>query len=543
MAQHIVSAPDGSQHVIEAPDGATPEQITAFAAQTIPQPPGGKLTSPAMLDPSTQQPPVPKEWGDVVGDAVTNLPSSAMKIGTDIAHSVAHPVETAQGLYGVGKGAASEAGITAPDPDSQAKFDAVKDFYKQRYGSMEGFKSALSKDPAGVLMDVSTALTGGETALARLPGVVGKLGDISGQAARLTNPISLAAKAVPAAGKLASQGLGLTTGVAPESIQEVAKAGYRGSTAAVDNMRGTADPNHVVDMADNALKQMAAQRGAEYNATMSGVRSNTTPLKFGPIRQAVTDGYDMAHFRDTPKDANAAQVVQDIRDKVDHWETSSVADPAFRTAVGMDALKQTIGEIRQGTEQGTLARKVSDSVYQAVRNQIAKQDPAYAVAMGKYSDASDQISEIRNALRVKDTATYDSGLRALTSSMRNNVNTNYGARAKSLQQLAQHEPDLPAAVSGQAMNSWLPRGILRSIIPATPLAAHGISALADPATLAALPLFSPRVVGEAAHAAGKVAGYVVPPRAAGLAGKGVNALSRAAKAGYLTNALSGQNAR
>lgn len=37
MAQHIVNAPDGTQHIINAPDGATPDQIIAYAQQTIPK--------------------------------------------------------------------------------------------------------------------------------------------------------------------------------------------------------------------------------------------------------------------------------------------------------------------------------------------------------------------------------------------------------------------------------------------------------------------------------------------------------------------------
>lgn len=35
MTDHVVTAPDGTQHVISAPDGATPDQIVAFAQQSM----------------------------------------------------------------------------------------------------------------------------------------------------------------------------------------------------------------------------------------------------------------------------------------------------------------------------------------------------------------------------------------------------------------------------------------------------------------------------------------------------------------------------
>ncbi len=79
--------------------------------------------------------------------------------------------------------------------------------------------------------------------------------------------------------------------------------------------------------------------------------------------------------------------------------------------------------------------------------------------------------------------------------------------------LAQHEPDLPYAIAGQSLNSIEPRGIAR-IGPYASVA----GAFAHPATLVTLLMESPRLVGEAAHAAGKVGGAI----GRGTAAAGIN---------------------
>ena len=54
-------------------------------------------------------------------------------------------------------------------PDStkgnKEKFDKTAEFYKNRYGSMEGLKQTLSNDPIGAVMDASTLLSLGSSAI------------------------------------------------------------------------------------------------------------------------------------------------------------------------------------------------------------------------------------------------------------------------------------------------------------------------------------------------------------------------------------------
>ena len=100
-------------------------------------------------------------------------------------------------------------------------------------------------------------------------------------------------------------------------------------------------------------------------------------------------------------------------------------------------------------------------------------------------------------------ASVDTSLRKLQSVMRNNVNTNYGKRADLVEQLTQSgSPQLMESLAGQSMNAWTPRGLNK-------LLAGGVGAgalMSNPAMMAALPAMSPRIVGEAAHLAGRATG-------------------------------------
>jgi hypothetical protein len=97
----------------------------------------------------------------------------------------------------------------------------------------------------------------------------------------------------------------------------------------------------------------------------------------------------------------------------------------------------------------------------------------------------------------------DTSLRKLQSVMRNNVNTNFGKRADLTETLTQNgAPQLMESLAGQSMNSWMPRGLNKLIAGGI----GGGAVVSNPAIAAALPLTSPRIVGEAAHMTGLAAG-------------------------------------
>jgi hypothetical protein len=232
---------------------------------------------------------------------------------------------------------------------------------------------------------------------------------------------------------------------------------------------------------------------------MASTRANTAALDITPVQKALDAAGENLGHKGFVKDSAAAKVHAEMVEKFNEFLENF--PPAERNAMAFDALKQAIGEIKDRTVQGKLARSTVNDVYNAVRGEIVKQSPEYAKAMGDYGKASESIGEVRRALSVNDKAATDTTLRKLQSTMRNNVNTNYGQRTAMLDELAQHQPELPYALAGQSLNSKMPRGLANATAPMTAAAGYFVSPWALP--LAATS--SPRLVGEAAYGAGRVA--------------------------------------
>jgi len=106
------------------------------------------------------------------------------------------------------------------------------------------------------------------------------------------------------------------------------------------------------------------------------------------------------------------------------------------------------------------------------------------------------IAKAKDFLGLGKNAAAGTTLRKLQSTMRNNVNTNYGNRLEMLKTL---DPSLLPVLAGQALNTVTPRGLQG--LGAGSVAAYG--GLVDPTLLAALPLQSPRLMGELALKSGQ----------------------------------------
>jgi hypothetical protein len=146
-------------------------------------------------DAPTPEPKGSMLWADVPGQALGNLPGSALKMGKDIVQgayqAVRHPVQTVENISHI------VGGVTGISPEQKSKdmWDATKQFFVDRYGGEEQLKKTLAEDPAGFIMDISTVLTGGGAAAAKAPGIVGKVGTAAKVAGEAINPLN-ATKAV-----------------------------------------------------------------------------------------------------------------------------------------------------------------------------------------------------------------------------------------------------------------------------------------------------------------------------------------------------------
>jgi hypothetical protein len=504
---YSISGPDGKTYSIDGPEGATRDQVIA------------KIKEQQATKTQDEQRTLPQALGEAVG----NLPGSAIQAATDLGSAVAHPIETVKGLGRIGLGVGEQVGLLSGDKHKKAA-EAFEQHYKDAYGSWEGFKKALAEDPVGVIADASLAF-GGVGELAELGGA-SRAAKVAKTAAKYTNPASVVGPVVRGAGKVAAQTAGLLGGTG-EALEEAGRAGYEAGlirpaaekylgvkpTGTSDAMRaferhmsGAAPTGEPVRQAKGAVRNIKTRASDKFERDLAPVLTDPTILSWNDVDTAIADtdkvqsfeGYDWGRATKAVRDA--------IKQEVYRWQNSRAS--THSTIRGFHALKQNIGQIVDDTEAGTPARMVATRIYDAVRDTAAKQNPAYGKIMGEYADAVEQVQELEKELSLGKTATISTGLRKLLSSLRNNVHANF-ARREDLVKFLQDAgaPHLLSMIAGQSLRGWQPRGVGRLAAGAETLVNPAMGA----ATIAAL---SPRAAGHVAKRVGqaaKTAGNLYPP--------------------------------
>lgn len=488
---------------------------------------GDKPTSQSLNDLS---------WADVPGAALSNLGSSALNTAKAVVTPVLHPLDT---IAAIGNVIGGESGKLIPSiatkPGTQAA-DAFNNYIGGRYGSLEGFKNAVATDPVGVATDISAAFTGGETIGAKLPGIIGKTAELSGDVGRAINPltvpsriVSKVAPMIPGSGNAASflksipgnvatKVIGdVTTGAGSKSIQNAYQAGVAGGDVGASflgNMRGNIPWSNVVSDAKDALSNMFQERSARYRAGMQQVSNDSSVLNFDGIDKALEKITGVNSFKGKDLSPATTGVREDIFKTVADWKQEDPAE--FHTPEGFDALKQRIGDIKDSQQYGTPQWTIASNAYNAVRKTIADQAPVYNKVMGDYSAASDQLSELQKELSLGKNGNPNTALRKLQSVMRDNANTSFGNRAKLADTLdANSKTPIIPALAGQALSTIIPRGLAKY----GDVGMMGIAGLAHlPAALAIGAVSSPRLMGEAAYGLG-AASRGLSPYAVALASK------------------------
>lgn len=445
---------------------------------------------------------------DTLAEAASNVPKSAAQFGSDLVQPILHPIDTAESFKNLGLGVLEKTGVL-PGTEHEKYADAVGRFLVDRYGSVENAKRTFATDPVGLAGDLSMVLTGGGSAAARAPGMVGRFGEAARAAGTAIDPLRVAEAGVRGAGHVAAEALGVTTGVGAQPLKVAQQAGFEGGQGAAafrENMTGAAPLEAAVDEARGAVAQIRKERGDAYRKGMAKVGADDTPLDFARIDKAVWDSQKVKTYKGQVLSPKTEGIRQEMTDAVGNWRD---LDPSeFHTPEGIDALKQKLGDIRDATQPHTPERVAADQIYNAVRKTIVEQVPEYAKVMKGYETASKLIKEIETTLSLKPGANIDTALRKLQSTLRDNVNTSFGRRGELAKFLTTAgAPHLMEKLAGQALHAWAPRGLARLATLETVPAilgglAHGAPGAAA-AAAAVLPTMSPRLVGEAAYGVGK----------------------------------------
>ena len=493
----------------EAAPSDDPWAGTEFAAK----PAGGTTTAaapaakPDIYKPGRPAAPADMPIGEVLKTAASNIPESALHFGEALVQPILHPIQTAEALGQIGTGVASKVkgalGMEqkqAQKAKDEAAADALWDFYKDRYGSMEGFKRAFMQDPVGIFADASMLLTGGGSLAARLPGMAGKAGEIAATAGRVTDPVNIAAQTIKQATRAttaaASIPEGWTTGVSLSSLNKAAQAGLENNPVFKAHLTGAADPSEAVRRIEDAHSVIAARRGAAIEQAMGDI--GQTPLSYQPALDALQEARNRVTLQGTVLNDPAAAALDRVEGKIQEFVNNPNIVP---NAANFQKLKVAVRNIKSLQPLDQTGKSAIDSIAKAIRDQIGSLPNGigekYMNAMDHYADQSRTLQNIRQG--------FLSGQSDVTKIRKILSSKDDPLKQDLLKEIAQIDPNIPYMVAGMELNPKFPSGI-RGMLSGL---ASGIGAgtvLGVPHGIASLAAHSPRVIGYTQYGAGRVGG-------------------------------------
>lgn len=493
------------------------------------------VPSAGMSTPPTTRPPTPRQTArtsvplertytrmEALGEAMRNAPGSFLNLAKSMGTALVNPGETLQGVAALGKGAVSKAkgalGFETDKADEQV-LNSVLDQYRQTYFTSEqDFLRALAKDPATILADLSTFVTGGATAAAKTAGQASRLGTAAtkvAQAAQFADPIQAAVKTARAVGRgtagVTRAAQSVATGVPRESLRIATQIASEGTPDQKRIFRAmqqsSGDHSQVVGMAEEALDSAKEARRRQYQASMANRPTVDVSLtdpgrRLNDYRTDPNQGIyrTMSTGRSVVLDPDAARVLDEIESLIEPFAMEP-AGSAARSVVAADQLKQAIGRIQRANIHNPNAYRVATDMYKQVRNSIARADPDYMRVMGEYEKMSDFLTDVRQTFGVGRKISDETILRRLTKA-------DTGPARQLLQELHQYNPNLTAAIAGAATSEWAPHGLRANLLATLPILSGTMTAnplVAVGHALGQFAVASPRLAGNVAFGMGQAA--------------------------------------
>lgn len=437
--------------------------------------------------------------GGVLGGAAINLIPSVAELAVDTVKALT--VDLPDTIEGIAKVVGGAAGISDPEA-----YEALKQYYTDRYGSAQGFAKAFRTDPASILADVAGIATGGATIAAKganLGAKVSKIAALSdaakaaegfGQLAARVDPLNLAAdltKTGVKAGEKVVGTLGVeiparVAGVTGEDVRQAFSAGKRGSEAFKQQISGTGDVMDPIAKAEAGLTELYQARSADYQRRMAKM-DKTEALDFADVEKAIEGVRKVGRHKGI--DISGAAGVWDEIDA----KYMEFLDKGLNTIEDFDAMKRAIKEIGSRYQIGTPEYKVANQVSKSINDTIVKKAPQYARIMQDYRLASDTLSDIKASISA-DAKSADTTLGKLQRAA-----AGKGPRGRTVLDILEQTPSgrgLGDMLAGQNLSATEAKGFAPSLSAPAALAAG------DPTVLSTA-LVTPRGLGERAYSLGE----------------------------------------
>lgn len=375
---------------------------------------------------------------------------------------------------------------------------------KERYGGVQNIQKTIQEDPVGFLFDFSgTAGTLGGAA--KLSGL-SKAGDILGKTSKYTDPLYVPTKT---AGYIGTPILGLSTGAGGETISQIYQSAKAGEKGAKQAMRGKVSANELLTDAQTGLQNLIQKKNKQYQTAKEGWAASKEKLNFDEIKAEFNKqnqtlvvakpkyklskkGPELVEPELKTIGADEQKVIDELQNVIEKWEKR----PDQHTALGLDALKQRIDAIYPSNPDMKQAQRILSGTRNKVKDMIQSKNPDYKTAMADYEEATSLIKDIKQSLSLNDKASKDAALTKILSSTRDNrIN-----RFELVQELEKAGgKGILGKIAGYSSQSVVPRGLVGQLTGTAGLLGLELS------QLPLLTLTSPRIVGEAADIAGRVA--------------------------------------
>lgn len=444
-------------------------------------------------DSSGVMPPKQYTLGEAIQAAPKHFIPSAIEVGKSLVQPVLHPIETAQALGQVGKGVYSKAKglVTNQAPtqkaEDEAAIDAVLGHYG-RYFSKEGLTRALAEDPAGMLADVGSLLTGGLGAAARVPGRAGSIATKAANVAKYADPMSLAVKTLEQVPKVTALPTWWHSGASFKSLEDAAKAGATKNEAFLKHISGQGDIGQVVGSVRNAAYDLMEERSKAYEAGMAKVGKNPAILPYDNVMNTYDKLEQGTKSIGKIYDQPTYAALKDAEKEIVQWWGQPSA-PGAHTIYDFDKLKRNIGRIRDQYRPGTPEHRALGELYDSVKTTINNADPEYGKIMETYAEKTREINDIMREIAGPNSASQPARMRKLLKAYKDPT------VSELMEKIVQKDPDLPFKLAGEELREGLPKG-LRGYIASAGTMMGG-------APIASLITASPRVGGYMQYGVGR----------------------------------------
>lgn len=499
--------PDGRVARFEVPEGTSPEQAQSLMeSHFAQQAPAEGIPQQRQAAPITTAPEEQSFLGQV-GQGIKDVYGGAVRGAGSIGATIIRPFESAE--------------------ENEQRRQAMNDFMRDVVGANPesfgyqggkiagevagtgglggGIANALTRVGGAKVAPafVNALKTGGFGAGNFIPKVTA--GAVTGGAtAGLINPedASLGAgigAALPAAGKAIPA---IAKAVIPTTVQEAFTAGKNKAVSFLDNLRKKVPQEEVLNTVKQGLSKIQADTSAAYVNAKSGWAADPTPLDFSRIDQIVKKIDDsMSHAGKSIIGSDEQKVIQEAKSAIDQWKV----DHPTPTAVDLDALKRRLNNVYPESDKQKQAQRAISQMVDSVKSTITDNVPGYAEAMKSYETQTSMIRDINKALGAGDNVSKETALNKIMQTLKSTPAGEY--KQSLLGQLeAQGGTNVRPAIAGQLLSDITPKSLTGRGV----LGVGGLASINNPAFIPALALTSPRLMGEAAYGAGRVANAMAP---------------------------------